>query len=68
MGVPRGHEAQRKPFLCRGKYTTKVAICTVNHPQTLQLTRRILDESNYSQIPQLSSGLDIDLDHMALVL
>lgn len=32
------------------------------------MTRQLLDQSNYSQIPQLSSGLDIDLDNMALVL
>jgi hypothetical protein len=32
------------------------------------MTRRLLDESKYTQIPQLSSGLDIDLDKMALVL
>lgn len=36
--------------------------------QTLQMTRQLLDESNYSQIPQLSSGLDIDLENMTLVL
>jgi len=36
--------------------------------QTLKYTRKMLDESNYSQIPQLSSGLDIDLDEMTLVL
>ncbi|KAF2848501.1 peptidase C14 [Plenodomus tracheiphilus IPT5] len=39
-----------------------------SYAETLTLTRQVLDESNYSQIPQLSSGLDIDLDHMALVL
>ncbi|KAF2875944.1 peptidase C14, caspase domain-containing protein [Massariosphaeria phaeospora] len=38
------------------------------YAQTLQATRRLLDESNYTQIPQLSSGLDIDLDSMALVM
>jgi hypothetical protein len=32
------------------------------------MTRQMLDESNYTQIPQLSSGLDIDLDNMSLVL
>ncbi|KAI8932471.1 hypothetical protein NX059_010655 [Plenodomus lindquistii] len=41
---------------------------TPTYAETLTLTRQILDQSNYSQIPQLSSGLDIDLDHMALVL
>ncbi|KAF2644477.1 peptidase C14 [Massarina eburnea CBS 473.64] len=35
---------------------------------TLQMTRKLLDESNYTQIPQLSSGLDIDLDTLPLVL
>ncbi|CBX91287.1 hypothetical protein IAQ61_010646 [Plenodomus lingam] len=39
-----------------------------SYAETLTLTRNILDDSNYSQIPQLSCGLDIDLDHMALVL
>jgi hypothetical protein len=39
-----------------------------NNEQTLQLTRQLLDQSNYSQIPQLSSGLDIDLDYMSLVV
>jgi hypothetical protein len=34
----------------------------------LQFCRRRLDESDYTQIPQLSSGLDIDLDNMALVI
>jgi hypothetical protein len=28
----------------------------------------LLDQSNYTQIPQLSSGLDIDLENMALVI
>ncbi|KAF1936947.1 peptidase C14 [Clathrospora elynae] len=41
---------------------------TPSYAETLQLTRRVLDESNYAQIPQLSSGLDINLDQMALVL
>ncbi|KAJ4311046.1 hypothetical protein N0V94_008132 [Neodidymelliopsis sp. IMI 364377] len=35
---------------------------------TLQMTRQMLDQSNYTQVPQLSSGLDIDLDNMSLVL
>ncbi|KAJ4363993.1 hypothetical protein N0V83_009447 [Neocucurbitaria cava] len=39
-----------------------------SYAETLQLTRRMLDESRYTQIPQLSSGLDIDLDHLTLVL
>lgn len=38
------------------------------YAHTLQMTRQLLDQSNYTQIPQLSSGLDIDLDNMALVL
>jgi predicted nucleotide-binding protein (sugar kinase/HSP70/actin superfamily) len=42
--------------------------CRADSYQTLQLTRQMLDQSNYSQIPQLSSGLDIDLDNMSLVL
>lgn len=36
--------------------------------QTLQSIRHLLDQSNYKQVPQLSSGLDIDLDNMSLVL
>ena len=36
--------------------------------QTLKMIRQMLDQSNYSQVPQLSSGLDIDLDNMSLVL
>lgn len=36
--------------------------------QTLKMIRHMLDQSNYSQVPQLSSGLDIDLDDMGLVL
>lgn len=39
-----------------------------NEKQTLQMTRQLLDQSNYSQVPQLSSGLDIDLENMSLVL
>lgn len=39
-----------------------------SYAETLQKTRHLLDQSNYTQIPQLSSGLDIDLEHMALVL
>jgi hypothetical protein len=30
--------------------------------------RKLLDQSNYTQIPQLSSGMDIDLDDMSLVI
>jgi hypothetical protein len=36
--------------------------------QTLQTTRQLLDRSNYTQIPQLSCGVDIDLDNMTLVI
>lgn len=36
--------------------------------QTLQMTRQVLDQSNYTQVPQLSSGLDIDLDKLPLVI
>ena len=39
-----------------------------NSEQTLQMTRQLLDQSKYTQVPQLSSGLDIDLDNMSLVL
>ena len=39
-----------------------------NNPQTLKYTRQLLDQSHYTQIPQLSCGLDIDLDEMTLVL
>ncbi|KAF1916543.1 peptidase C14, caspase domain-containing protein [Ampelomyces quisqualis] len=39
-----------------------------SYAQTLQLTRRLLDESNYTQIPQLSCGMDIDLEDMSLVI
>ncbi|KAF2124443.1 peptidase C14 [Dothidotthia symphoricarpi CBS 119687] len=38
------------------------------YAQTLQLTRQLLDQSKYTQIPQLSSGLDIDLENLSLVL
>lgn len=41
---------------------------TPSYAQTLQMTRQLLDQSNYKQIPQLSSGLDIDLENMPLVL
>jgi hypothetical protein len=36
--------------------------------QTLQMTRQLLDQSNYTQVPQLSCGMDIDLDDMTLVI
>jgi len=36
--------------------------------QTLQMTRKLLDESKYTQIPQLSCGVDIDLENLPLVL
>ncbi|KAF2822487.1 peptidase C14 [Ophiobolus disseminans] len=39
-----------------------------SYAQTLQMTRQLLDQSNYTQIPQLSSGLDIDLDNMSLIV
>ncbi|KAL5113240.1 hypothetical protein ACEQ8H_008894 [Pleosporales sp. CAS-2024a] len=39
-----------------------------SYAETLQMTRQLLDQSHYTQIPQLSSGLDIDLDNMALVI
>ncbi|CAA9961095.1 hypothetical protein P3342_006673 [Pyrenophora teres f. teres] len=39
-----------------------------SYAETLKHTRKLLDESNYTQVPQLSSGLDIDLDEMTLVL
>ncbi|KAF3003218.1 hypothetical protein E8E13_009849 [Curvularia kusanoi] len=35
---------------------------------TLKMIRGLLDQSNYSQVPQLSCGLDINLDDMSLVL
>jgi hypothetical protein len=41
---------------------------TNNSPQTLQITRRLLDESNYTQIPQLSCGVDIELENMPLMI
>ncbi|KAF1978891.1 peptidase C14 [Bimuria novae-zelandiae CBS 107.79] len=41
---------------------------TPTYAQTLQMTRQLLDQSNYTQIPQLSSGLDINLEDMALVI
>ncbi|KAF1984030.1 peptidase C14 [Aulographum hederae CBS 113979] len=34
---------------------------------TLQMTRGLLDESNYSQIPQLSMGLEMDLDQPLVI-
>ncbi|USP76336.1 uncharacterized protein yc1106_03610 [Curvularia clavata] len=39
-----------------------------SYAETLKRTRQLLDQSNYTQIPQLSCGLDIDLDDMTLVL
>ncbi|KAH6883315.1 hypothetical protein J4E91_002901 [Alternaria rosae] len=41
---------------------------TPTYAETLKFIRKTLDESNYKQIPQLSSGLDIDLDDMHLVI
>ncbi|KAF2439960.1 peptidase C14 [Karstenula rhodostoma CBS 690.94] len=41
---------------------------TPTYTQTLQMTRQLLDQSNYTQVPQLSSGLDIDLDNLPLVI
>ncbi|KAF2095838.1 peptidase C14 [Rhizodiscina lignyota] len=34
----------------------------------LQMTRGLLDQSKYSQIPQLSTGVELDLDNTALIL
>jgi hypothetical protein len=45
-----------------------ISVVMLIEVQTLQFTRKRLDDSDYSQIPQLSSGLDIDLDNMALVI
>ncbi|KAF2032877.1 peptidase C14 [Setomelanomma holmii] len=39
-----------------------------SYAETLQATRQLLDRSSYTQIPQLSSGMDIDLDNMSLVI
>ncbi|KAF2198411.1 peptidase C14 [Delitschia confertaspora ATCC 74209] len=36
--------------------------------QTLQMTRQLLDESNYTQIPQLSCGVEMDLESTYLLL
>jgi len=44
------------------------SVLVLTEIQTLKFIRKTLDESNYKQIPQLSSGLDIDLDDMHLVL
>ncbi|KAJ4299937.1 hypothetical protein N0V90_005184 [Kalmusia sp. IMI 367209] len=41
---------------------------TPTYAQTLQMTRKLLDQSNYTQIPQLSSGIEIDLENLPLVL
>ncbi|CAI6334920.1 unnamed protein product [Periconia digitata] len=38
------------------------------YARTLQLTRQMLDEHNYKQIPQLSCGVDIELDNMRLLV
>ncbi|PVI05314.1 peptidase C14 [Periconia macrospinosa] len=38
------------------------------YARTLQLTRQLLDEQNYKQIPQLSCGVDIELDNMTLLV
>ncbi|KAF2186786.1 peptidase C14 [Zopfia rhizophila CBS 207.26] len=35
--------------------------------QALQMTRRLLDQSNYTQIPQLSCGVEMDLDNTRLL-
>ncbi|KAF2010600.1 peptidase C14 [Aaosphaeria arxii CBS 175.79] len=36
--------------------------------QTLQMTRHMLDQSNYTQVPQLSCGVEIDLEDMRLMI
>lgn len=39
-----------------------------NYIETLQRTRKLLDESNYSQIPQLSCGTEMDLENTHLLI
>ena len=39
-----------------------------NELQTLQLTRQFLDDSHYSQVPQLSCGVQMDLHQTPLIL
>ncbi|KAF9732473.1 hypothetical protein PMIN06_012309 [Paraphaeosphaeria minitans] len=41
---------------------------TPTYARTLQMIRQLLDQSNYTQVPQLSSGLNIDLDNLPLVI
>ncbi|KAF2654981.1 peptidase C14 [Lophiostoma macrostomum CBS 122681] len=39
-----------------------------SYVQTLQMTRQFLDGSHYTQIPQLSCGVEMDLDNTPLML
>lgn len=36
--------------------------------QALQMTRGLLDQSRYTQIPQLSTGTQLDLDNTPLIM
>lgn len=36
--------------------------------ETLQMTRQFLDQSHYTQIPQLSTGIEMDLEQTRLIL
>ena len=70
LGILGGYEEGITAHICAGVYillTVKKNLNT-DSSQTLQLTRQLLDQSEYTQIPQLSSGLDIELDNMPLVL
>jgi hypothetical protein len=39
-----------------------------SYVQTLQMTRKLLDESNYTQVPQLSCGIEMDLENTPLLV
>ncbi|KAF2469175.1 peptidase C14 [Lindgomyces ingoldianus] len=39
-----------------------------SYVQALQTTRKLLDQSKYSQIPQLSCGVEMDLENTPLIL
>jgi hypothetical protein len=64
VGVPGNDEAGGEPVL----HTSLYVVPFTDGSQTLQMTRQLLDQSNYTQVPQLSCGMDIDLDDMTLVI
>lgn len=70
MGVFGDDEEGGEAELFAGEWARKRegGVRLTDEMQTLKMIRHMLDQSNYSQVPQLSSGLDIDLDDMGLVL